>query len=178
MTPEFSRTVRIDTLGGAPKAVEIAADEGERAALAKRFDLVALDSLSAELSLRRDGEAVTVDGTLRAKAIQGCIVTGVPVPAAIEESFTVLFRPQPRSPADEEIELGEGEMDVVFYEGALIDVGEAVAETLSLALDPYPRSPEADKALREAGVSSEAQAARDEEEAKASRSPFAALRKS
>src|SRR3546814_375293 len=113
-----------------------------------------------------------------AEVIQGCIVTGAPVPAAIKEDFNILFCPQFRTAADEEVELHEGEMDVVFYDGALIDIGEAVAETLSLALDPYPRSPEAEMALREAGVSSEEQAARDEEEAKARRSPFAALRKS
>ena len=62
----------------------------------------------------------------------------------------------------------EGELDVVFYAGGSVDVGEAVAETLSLALDPYPRAPEADAALSEAGVKSEAQA-------KAESSPFAGL---
>ena len=49
----------------------------------------------------------------------------------------------------------ESEMDVVFYDRAEVDVGEAVAETLSLNLDPYPRSPEADAILREAGVKRE-----------------------
>jgi len=41
---------------------------------------------------------------------------------------------------------------VVFYDGASIDVGEAVAETLLLNLDPYPRAPGAEQALRAAGV--------------------------
>src|SRR3546814_2033960 len=65
-----------------------------------------------------------------AEVIQGCIVTGAPVPAAIKEDFNILFCPQFRTAADEEVELHEGEMDVVFYDGALIDIGEAVAETL------------------------------------------------
>jgi hypothetical protein len=57
-------------------------------------------------------------------------------------------------------------MDVVFYDQAAIDVGEAVAETLALSLDPWPRSPDAEAILREAGVKREG-----EEE----KGPFAAL---
>ena len=49
------------------------------------------------------------------------------------------------------------------------EIGEAVAQTLLLALDPYPRSPAAEAALREAGVKSE-------EEASVEASPFAALK--
>jgi hypothetical protein len=49
-------------------------------------------------------------------------------------------------------------MDVVFYDLAAIDVGEAVAETLLLSLDPYPRAPGAEAALRAAGVKGEEEA--------------------
>ena len=62
------------------------------------------------------------------------------------------------------MELGEGELDVVFHDGAAIELGAAVADTLSLALDPYPRGPNADTALKAAGVLSEERAG-----------PFAAL---
>jgi len=65
----------------------------------------------------------------------------------------------------EEVELSEADCDVIGYEGGAIDLGEAVAETLALALDPFPRSPDADAALREAGVLSEEDAG-----------PFAALK--
>jgi len=53
---------------------------------------------------------------------------------------------------------------VVFHDGAAIDLGTAIADTLALSIDPYPRSASADAALREAGIMSEEQA-----------SPFAAL---
>ncbi len=154
--PEFSRTVRIDTLGTAPRALSIGANEEERQALAKRFGLASIDKVEAEAELRRSGEEIRAAGTLRAAVTQSCVATGAPVPETVEERFEILFRPQPVSTGgEEEIELSEGELDVVFYEGASVDLGEAVAETLSLALDPYPRSPEADAALREAGVKSE-----------------------
>ena len=169
MTPEFSRPVRLDTLGGAPKAMAIEAGEDERAALAERFDLTAIESLSAALTLVRDEETVSAKGTLHAVVTQPCVASGAPVPALVDAPFVILFRPQPVGAGDEEIELGESEMDVVFYDGAMIDVGEAVAETLSLSLDPWPRAPDAEAALAAAGVSSEA-------EARAANSPFAVLR--
>jgi uncharacterized metal-binding protein YceD (DUF177 family) len=65
---------------------------------------------------------------------------------------------------DEEIELGESDCDTVFYDGAQIDLGTAVADTLALSVDPYPRSAGAEAALKEAGVLTEEQAG-----------PFAAL---
>jgi len=52
----------------------------------------------------------------------------------------------------------------VFHDGTTIPLGEALVDTLSLALDPYPRSPNAEAALKDAGVLSEEEA-----------SPFAVL---
>ena len=157
--PEFSRTYRVDMLAGQPRAVSIGATPEERAALARRFGLAAIDRLSAEAELKRTGEEVTATGTLSAGVVQSCVATGEPVPAELDEPFSIVFRPHPASSREEEeIELSEGELDVVFYDGASIDLGEAVAETLSLGLDPYPRSPQADEALREAGVVSEEEA--------------------
>ena len=154
--PEFSRTVRIDTLGASPRQLSIGANAEERAALAERFGLVELGRLSAEAVLTRNGEDVRAVGTLSGSVTQSCVATGQPVPADIEEDFDIIFRPQPApTGSEEEIELGESEMDVVFYDGGSVDLGEAVAETLSLALDPYPRSAEADAALRQAGVKRE-----------------------
>ena len=163
--PEFSRPVRIDTLGQSPRQVSIGANEAERAALARRFRLVGIDHLSAEVALTLSGETVTADGTLRATVTQSCVASNLPVEAEVEEEFRIIFRPHAEDGrTDEEIELSEGELDVVFYSGASVDLGEAVAETLSLSLDPYPRSPESDAALRNSGVKSEAEAG-----------PFAAL---
>ena len=156
--PEFSRLLGLDTLGGAPRAIAIEAGDAERAALARRFGYVALDRLSAEVELTRRGEAVSARGILSAALVQSCVATGEPVPETVEEAFEVEFRPHPAAPAEEEIELGEGELDVVFYEGAAVDVGEAVAETLSLAVEPYPRAPGAEEALRKAGVKREEEA--------------------
>ena len=166
---EFSRPIRIDTLGPAPRHVSIEANEAERAALAQRFGLEAIHALAAEAEVVRRAESITASGRVTAAVVQSCVATGEPVEEQVLEDFTLEFRPHPavESP-DEEIELGEGDLDVVFYDGAAVELGDAVAETVSLALNPFPRSPAAEDALREAGVKSE-------EEAKAEASPFAGL---
>ena len=159
MSPEFSRPVRLDTLGSAPRQMAIEADAAERAALAGRFGIVAIDRLSAEVALTRNGDRIAASGTLSASVAQSCVATGEPVPESVDEAFRIEFRPQPaRTSEEDEIELSEGELDVVFYDGSAIDIGEAVAETLSLSLEPYPRSANADEALRQAGVKGEEEA--------------------
>lgn len=159
MTPEFSHPVRMDTLGNEPRQIELEANAAERDALARRFGLASLDKLSATATLLRNGDEVIASGRLTAKVTQSCVATDVPVPAAVDEEFKIIFRPQPaRASEEDEIELSEGEMDVVFYDGAAIDMGEAVAETLSLSLEPYPRAPDAEAVLRAAGVKSEEEA--------------------
>lgn len=166
---EFSRPVRIDTLGPSPRTLEIEADQAEREKLARRFGLPAIHRLAAEAALTAKGETVIADGRIRASVTQSCVATAAPVDADLDEPFRIEFRPQPvEGGADDEIELDESELDVVFYDGASIDLGEAAAETLSLSLDPWPRAPGADEALREAGV-------KNEEEAETESSPFAAL---
>lgn len=163
--PEFSRLVRLDTIGEAPRAFAVEADEKEKAALAKRFGLPAIAALSAKAELARRGEEVIAKGRVQADVTQSCVATGEPVEAIVDTPFEILFRPAPAAARpDEEIELESSELDVVFHDGNVIDVGEAVAETLSLGLDPYPRIEGAEAALRAAGV-------RTEEEA----GPFGAL---
>ena len=162
---EFARPVRIDAIGNEAREIAIEADAAERAALARRFEIASLQSLSATASVvRRDGE-VRAAGTLRADLVQLCVATNVEIPVRIAASFDIAFRNEaPADVPDAGIELSESECDVMFYEGGAIELGEAVAETLALAIDPYPRAANADAVLRKTGVLSEAPAG-----------PFAAL---
>jgi len=159
IAPEFSRTVRVDTLGETARGMNVEAAEAERIGLARRFGLIAIDRLRADLALTRKDAEIAMEGRLFARIVQACVATGVPLVAEIEAPFELRFRPQP-DPAErgDEVELGAGELEMIFYDSEAIDVGEAVAETLLLNLDPYPRAPGAAQALKEAGVKSEAEA--------------------
>lgn len=157
LTPELSRPVRLDTLGEVPRAIRVEANEAEREALTRRFRIVAIHRLEAEAMLVRIGEAVDCEGRLVAEAVQACVASGEDVPEKIDEPFALRFVPETggATSADEEIELDEAELDEVTYQGGAVDVGEAVAQTLALALNPYPRAPDADEALKAAGVAGE-----------------------
>lgn len=153
--PEFSRPLRLDQIGAGENKNAINAEAEERAALAKRFGLAAIDSLSAEYAVSRDVVSVIARGTLKAQVTQTCSVTGEPIPVTLNESFAIRFMPEPDTEAVEETELNEDECDTVFYAGSAIDLGEAAAETLLLSLDPFPRGPNAAATLKEAGVVSD-----------------------
>ena len=75
--PEFFRPLRMAELSGEPTLRRIEADAGERAALAKRFGLVSLDSLIATVSLDTQSEhgMVRVHVEFSAEIVQTCIVT-------------------------------------------------------------------------------------------------------
>jgi len=156
MTPEFSRPERVETIGERETTVDIAADADERAALARRFGLLAVESLAAHFTLRRQANGIAAGGTVRAAVIQPCSVTDEPVPATIDEPVALLFVELQAS--SDEVELASEALDTIEYEGGVIDLGEAAAETMALALDPFPRSPGAAAVLKAAGVVGEDEA--------------------
>lgn len=139
--PEFSRPVHIHDLDDDERIEEITATEEERSALARRFSLVALDRLSATVRLRRgdDGRAVQVSGRFLADLAQTCVVTLEPMPVHVEDPFAVLFmRDLPDEVGDLDVEGHEAE-EIEQLNGDVIDIGEVVAQSLYLSLDPYPR---------------------------------------
>ncbi|MFL6722368.1 MAG: YceD family protein [Sphingomonas sp.] len=166
MSDRFAHQLRLDQIRDGER-LDLVADDAERGAVARRLALPSLARLEAHVTLSRAGEAVRAEGRLVAALDQCCVVTGEPVAAHVDEPFAILFLPEPPvSGADEEIELGQSDLEIVFHDGAVIDLGGAMADTLALSLDPYPRSAGAEAALKEAGIMSEEQA-----------SPFAVLAK-
>ena len=158
MIESFAHQIRIDQVRDGDR-VELSADESERAAIARQLDLEKIERLDAHVMLHRSGDGIRAKGRVTAALEQSCVVTREPVAAYVDEPFEIAFVPEPKIDApDAEIELGAEDCDVVFHDGATIDIGAAVTDTLALALDPYPRSASADAALKEAGVINEEQA--------------------
>ncbi|MCB2068098.1 MAG: DUF177 domain-containing protein [Erythrobacter sp.] len=153
LPPEFSRVVDRRSITAQPVVLE--ADAAERAALAQRFGIVAVERLEATLSLEAQGETVRATGPLSAAIVQSCAVSGEDLPVTINEQLALVFVPESQlaepSP-DEEVELAEDELDEIPYSGSQLDLGEAVAQSLALAIDPYAVGPNADKARKEHGL--------------------------
>ena len=166
MTDHFAHRLPLNQIRDGER-IELSADEAERGRIAERLGLQSLDRLDAHASLELKGEVVRARGRLKASLCQSCVATGEPVDAHADEPFDIYFLPEPSADSsDEEVELVAADCDVVFHDGSAIDLGSAIADTLALGLDPYPRSAGAEAALKEAGVLSEAEAG-----------PFAALAK-
>lgn len=157
MTVEFARPQRVDTIGDDARTIEIDADAQERAALAKRFDLIGIERLTGKFTIRRDAAGIVAEGRVEAAVTQACSITGDPLSATVDEPVALRFVAEEDAGQDE-VELGDSDIDVIPYEGGTIDLGEVAAETMALALDPFPRGPNAEVVLREAGVLSEEQA--------------------
>lgn len=153
MTPEFSRPERLDAIGAGEREIRIDADAAERAALAARFGVVSVERLDAVLTVRREAAGIVVRGRVTGAVVQACAATGVPVDTAIDEPVALLF--VERLDEQDEVELDASALDTVEIEGGTVDLGEAAAETMALAIDPFVRSPDAAAVLREAGVITE-----------------------
>ncbi len=158
MIEDFAHRLTLDRIRDGER-IDLVADDEERAAIAARLDLPSIDRLEAHACLARDGHKVRATGRVAASLEQRCVVTGDPVAAHVDEAFDIAFVPEPR-PGDvpDEVELRPEDCDIVFHDGVAIDLGTAIADTLALCLDPYPRSASAEAALRDAGVLSEEEA--------------------
>ena len=135
--PELSHVLYLSDLPDTGTTINLSVPAETRAALAKRFDLLALDHFNASLlvSWRDRKGAVSVTGSLDAEVVQTCVVTLEPVRQTVNETLDLVYS----------LEQDAGDTTIDPYgaeplEGDELDVGEIVAEELALALDPYPRS--------------------------------------
>ncbi|MBX3447308.1 MAG: DUF177 domain-containing protein [Parvibaculaceae bacterium] len=175
---EFSLRIAFSEVPPAGKELRFEADEAARKRLAERMGIVELRRLSGVANVKPyRKEGLTLDCRFEAEAVQSCVVTLEPVEEQIDETFRQRYLPEtqldlPASKAAEtqrEVAVDIDAEDAPEpLEAGGIDIGEAVAERLALALDPYPRKPGVsfDRPPEEAGDASESRP-----------NPFAALEK-
>jgi uncharacterized metal-binding protein YceD (DUF177 family) len=147
--PELSRPVKPRALPAGPLTVD--AGETERAALAARFGVTAIPALTATVDFGTKDDAVLAEGTLAATITQPCAVTREELSYDVSEPLMLRFVPAGSVPdyAPDE------DLDQIEYEGDAFDLGEAIAQTLALAIDPYREGPGAKEARRKAGIVSD-----------------------
>lgn len=176
--PEFSLIVAAADVPPAGKELRFEVDEATRAKLAERMGIVELKRLSGVASIRPyRKEGLTLDCRFEADLVQSCVVTLDPVDEHVDEEFRQRYLPAhlldlpsakaPDSQREIAVDIEADDAPEPMTAGG-IDVGEAVAERLALALDPYPRKPDAsfDTPPEDAGDASESRP-----------NPFAALEK-
>ena len=185
---EFSRLVSIEDLSPGMIERRYEASAEECAALARRFGITALRKLVAETVLRRKGRSdlIRLEGRLSAEVEQPCVATLEPVVEGVEESFELRFTLDPVKAAGESAAAGadviidpeaDDPPELVGPKG--IDVGEVIAQQLSVAINPYPRLPDAvleEEVLSAGPDSAQAEGAEAEVEEPAKENPFAVLK--
>lgn len=174
---ELARRVVIEPWPEGGIEFELEADPEERAALARRFDLLELRSLTAHGALERsaDRREIRLRGQLMADVVQTCVVSLEPVAATVsapfERRYFRLARGEELPEPDETIDLQDEEAEIEPLRTGSIEIGEVLAEELGLVLDPYPRRPDAYEQLPELGP----HVSLGEPEPEPAESPFAAL---
>lgn len=131
--PEFSRPLTVDRVpkGGSTERLE--ADAKELAALARRLSLPAVHALAAELKAEPwRGGGIKLEGRLSADLEQVSVVSLEAFRRQVEFPVVRYFLPAAAAAH------AEGD-DIDAIEAGHVDLGEVVAETLALELDPYPR---------------------------------------
>ncbi|MEZ5667262.1 MAG: DUF177 domain-containing protein [Alphaproteobacteria bacterium] len=141
---EWPLRIAADRVAERPLELEVEAEPAVRAALATRFDIPSVDALHAHvrLSRRRDGD-IEVFATLAARVVQLCVVTLEPVAETVDCAVEGRFTGQPLEPAESEVLVDpddDSDTPEPIVDGQ-IELGEWLAQQLSLAMNPYPRAP-------------------------------------
>lgn len=165
-------SIRIDSMPIEGRDVRLRADAEERAQLAAQLDLTAVDRLDVTLHAVKFRGGMRVTGRLDAEVVQPSVVSFEPVRQVISEPIDRIFLPggekayAGQAGAEIFVDL-EGDDIPDHFEGPEADLTDLIVETLSLAIDPYPRA--AGESLEDLGIAGDSEDAPE--------SPFAALKR-
>ncbi len=158
-TPEWSHRIDAASVGAShPVKLKIKASAQETADLARRLGVKEMSLVDAEATLDRESaNTVHVQGIVKARVIQSCVVTGEPVISVIEEPFEAWFEDQDqvvllsRAKHERQARIMDAEVPMLDEKDApdplvegKIDIGELATQFLSLAIDPYPHAKDVD----------------------------------
>ncbi|RIY03573.1 DUF177 domain-containing protein [Aureimonas flava] len=145
----LSLPVHVARLPQAGMPVRFKTTPAERAAVAERLGILAVDALEADLLVRRwKRDGIAVEGRITGALAQACVVTLEPVHAVVDEPVDLVFVPETSKLARIQPE-GDGELHLdpegadipETFRGDTIDLGPLLEELVGLSLDPYPRAP-------------------------------------
>lgn len=143
----ISYPINVSRLPRKGTPIWLEADEAQRLALAKDHDLDEVLSLRFDLDVAPwQGRGVRLDGRVRARIVQACVVTLEPVIQEIDEEIAATLVPAgSRLDRPQAIDSGELVLDPdgpdmpETFSGDVVDAGAIAEQFFSLDIDPYPR---------------------------------------
>ena len=152
---EWSHRIRAEDITFEPRTLSLSPNEEQKHAIARRLDLVSLESLTAEITARRvdGGYIVVVEGSFKAVVTQECVVSFKPTSRNVEGELDAYYtNPEDAVPftaaknkLKQKQEPGESPIleewdDPEHMEGGTIDLGDLVVQFLSLNLEDFPHA--------------------------------------
>ncbi|MBN9310652.1 DUF177 domain-containing protein [Devosia sp.] len=136
--------IRLDSMPTNGRDLTLDVNAEDRLAIADQLGVTAVEKLQVRLHAVRFRGGIRVTGQLLATTVQPSVVSLEPVTQEISEQIDRIFLPggekEYAGPADAEIFVDlEGDDVPDHFEGNEADMSALIVETLSLALDPYPR---------------------------------------
>jgi hypothetical protein len=129
---------------------DIEADPAAREAMAAVAGLREILSASASLDVTpKGGGRFHVAGRVRARIGQSCVVTLDPIENDLDEDVDLIFVPPEQIPEMADLVDDAAESDAEIPDppepivNGVIDLGRVATDALFLAIDPYPRKPDA-----------------------------------
>ena len=129
---------------------DIEADPAARASMAEVAGLREVLSASASLDVTpQSGGRVHVRGRVRARIGQTCVVTLDPIENDIDEPIDLEFAPPEQIPQLSDLVDDAAESDTEIPDppepiiNGVVDLGRLATDAMFLAVDPYPRRPDA-----------------------------------
>ncbi|PCJ33769.1 MAG: hypothetical protein COA93_06475 [Alphaproteobacteria bacterium] len=143
---EFSRPIDVTTVGKNGRQFNFQATEAEKTALALRFDVLEIIRLNAnaDITPAKKGQYKLMV-SYNVKLNQACSISLETVTDDVSGNFTVILQHPPREPnkqsqkEDLEVDFDYEESDFEYINSNLVDVGELIAQYISLEINPYPR---------------------------------------
>lgn len=151
-TNPISHPVNVLTLPTRGLDIELKPDAEALAALARVNGLVRIEDFAATIALKRwHKDGIRATGNIQASLVQSCGVTLVDVSQHLDTEIEAVFLPD-TSKLARRIQDGQAEEILIDPEGddapdlfelPWLDVGDIVQEFFALAIDPFPRAPDA-----------------------------------
>ncbi|WP_421760241.1 YceD family protein [Devosia sp.] len=162
-------SIRLDSMPNDGRDLKLKVGEDDRKAIADFLNITTVEALDVTLHAVRFRGGMRVTGRLVASIVQPSVVSLEPVRQQIAEPIDRVFLPGGEKSfaeqANAEIFVDpDGEDIPDHFEGNEADLSDLIVETLSLAIDPYPRI--GDESVGEVGDARDIEAER----------PFAALK--
>ena len=145
----WASNLRLSDLARGAQTLVLDPPDDVRVEWARTLGLVALPELSARISIRGWLDGAELTGRFRGRVEQVCGVSLEPFTQDIDGEIDLRVVPQGSPNTPIEALAGEVELDPEapdppdVLEGDIIDLAHVLYEHLALAIDPFPRKPDA-----------------------------------